>query len=86
VQRHQESSDEQGFALLPRGARGECRVKPDVVIVDDKPEKHAEGAYYLEWREGTRRVRLSVGNDATMSSTRSLRRKNREVIQVRPVS
>ena len=25
------------------------RVKPDVVIVDDKPEKHAEGAYYLEW-------------------------------------
>ena len=50
------------------------RVKPDVVIVDDKPEKHAEGAYYLEWREGTRRVRLSVGNDATEASTRRLRK------------
>ena len=31
--------------LSPNG-----RVKPDLVLVDDKPEKHPEGAYYLEWR------------------------------------
>jgi hypothetical protein len=28
------------------------RVKPDVVVVSEKEEKHPEGAYYLEWREG----------------------------------
>ena len=27
------------------------RVKPDVVVVSGKEEKHSEGAYYLEWRE-----------------------------------
>jgi integrase/recombinase XerD len=28
------------------------RVKPDVVVVNGKEERHPEGAYYLEWREG----------------------------------
>jgi hypothetical protein len=32
------------------------RVKPDIVVVNGKEERHAEGAYYLEWREGTRRT------------------------------
>jgi integrase/recombinase XerD len=32
--------------------------------VDGKEERHAEGAYYLEWREGAKRVRLSVGKNA----------------------
>jgi len=50
------------------------RIKPDVVIVGDRQERHTEGAYYLEWRDGTRRVRLSVGNDATEASTRRLRK------------
>ncbi len=50
------------------------RVKPDVVIVDGKEEKHAEGAYYLEWREGAKRVRLSVGKDAADASARRLRK------------
>jgi integrase/recombinase XerD len=40
------------------------RVKPDVVLIGDKEEKHSEGAYYLDWREGTKRIRLSVGTDA----------------------
>ena len=35
------------------------RVKPDVVMANGKPERHTEGAYYLEWREGAKRVRLS---------------------------
>jgi hypothetical protein len=28
------------------------RVQPDTVVVNGKVERHAEGAYYLEWREG----------------------------------
>lgn len=50
------------------------RVKPDVVIVNGKHERHSEGAYYLEWREGSKRVRLSVGKDAADASTRRLRK------------
>jgi integrase len=46
-------------ALSPNG-----RVKPDLVLVNGRPERHSEGAYYLEWREKGRRVRLSVGKDA----------------------
>jgi hypothetical protein len=34
------------------------RVRPDLVLVNGKPETHKEGAYYLEWREGAKRVRL----------------------------
>jgi integrase/recombinase XerD len=51
------------------------RIKPDVVFVNDKEERHTEGAYYLEWRDGSKRVRLSVGKDAADASTRRLRKK-----------
>ncbi len=50
------------------------RVKPDVVVVNGKEERHQEGAYYLEWREGAKRVRLSVGKDAADASARRLRK------------
>ena len=50
------------------------RVKPDVVIVNGKEEKHEEGAYYLEWREGSKRVRQSVGKDASDASARRQRK------------
>jgi integrase len=50
------------------------RVKPDVVFVNDEQERHPEGAYYLEWREGARRVRLSVGKDPADASARRLRK------------
>src|SRR5499425_1762982 len=50
------------------------RVKPDLVLVNGKEERHTEGAYYLEWREGSKRVRLSVGKDAADASTRRLRK------------
>ena len=36
------------------------RIRPDVVMVNGQPERHTEGAYYLEWREGNKRIRLSV--------------------------
>ena len=50
------------------------RIKPDVVLVNGKPEHHPEGAYYLEWRESGKRVRLSVGKDAADASARRLRK------------
>jgi integrase/recombinase XerD len=65
----------------PRGTRycavvlsANGRVKPDVVIVNGKEERHPEGAYYLEWRHGTKRVRLSVGKDAADANARRLRK------------
>jgi integrase/recombinase XerD len=50
------------------------RVRPDLVFVNGKEERHPEGAYYLEWREGSKRVRLSVGKDAADASARRLRK------------
>jgi Phage integrase SAM-like domain len=65
----------------PRGSRycrvvlsANGRVKPDVVLVNGKEEKHPEGAYYLEWRDGTKRIRLSVGKDAQDAAARRLRK------------
>jgi integrase/recombinase XerD len=46
------------------------RVKPDLVIVKGKHETHNEGAYYLEWHDGSKRVRLSVGKDPADASAR----------------
>jgi hypothetical protein len=50
------------------------RVKPDLVLVNGKQESHKEGAYYLEWREGSKRVRLSVGKYAADASARRQRK------------
>ncbi len=50
------------------------RVKPDVVLVNGKEEKHPEGAYYLEWREGSKRVRLSIGKDPATATARRLQK------------
>jgi integrase/recombinase XerD len=50
------------------------RIKPDLVLVNGKRERHPEGAYYLEWRENGRRVRLSVGKDAADANARQIRK------------
>jgi len=50
------------------------RVKPDYVHLNGHTERHPEGAYYLEWRENGRRIRLSVGKDASDASARRLRK------------
>jgi integrase len=55
--------------LSPNG-----RVKPDLVTVNGQPERHSEGAYYLEWREKGRRIRLSVGKDPQDAAARRLRK------------
>src|SRR3954454_16810545 len=65
----------------PRGTRycpvvlaSNGRIRPDVVLVNGRPERHSEGSYYLEWRENGRRVRLSVGKDAQDAAVRRQRK------------
>jgi len=50
------------------------RIRPDVVLVNGRPERHSEGSYYLEWREKVGRVRLSVGKDAQDAAARRQRK------------
>jgi integrase/recombinase XerD len=63
-----------GLRYCPVVLSANGRVKPDAVLVNGKPERHTEGAYYLEWHEGAKRVRLSVGKDAADASARRQRK------------
>jgi integrase/recombinase XerD len=63
-----------GLRYCPVVLSANGRVKPDAVLVNGRPERHTEGAYYLEWSEGSKRVRLSVGKDAADASARRLRK------------
>jgi integrase/recombinase XerD len=63
-----------GWRYCPVVLSANGRVKPDAVLVNGKTERHEEGAYYLEWRESRKRVRLSVGKDAADASARRLRK------------
>ena len=54
----------QGPRYCPVVTSANGRIKPDVVVVDGRHERHPEGAYYLEWREGGKRIRLSLGKNA----------------------
>jgi hypothetical protein len=63
-----------GMRYCPVAQSANGRVKPDVVLVNGKEERHSEGAYYLEWREGSKRVRLSVGKDPADASARRQRK------------
>jgi integrase/recombinase XerD len=60
------------YCRLAFSANG--RIKPDLAVVNGKQECHKEGAYYLEWREGSKRVRLSVGKDPADASARRQRK------------
>ena len=57
-----ETADGLRYCPVVEGVRG--RIKPDLVIVNEREERHPEGSYYIEWRIGGKRVRLSVGKDA----------------------
>jgi integrase/recombinase XerD len=63
-----------GMRYCPVVMSANGRVKPDLVVVNGQPERHPEGAYYLEWRENGRRVRLSVGKDAQDAAARQQRK------------
>ena len=63
-----------GMRYCPVVVSTNGRIKPDLVTVNGQQEKHPEGAYYLEWRENGRRVRLSVGKDAQDAAARQQRK------------
>src|ERR1035438_5741364 len=63
-----------GLRYCPVVLSANGRVKPDAVMVNGKPERHTEGAYYLEWSEGSKRVRLSVGKDSADADARRRRK------------
>ena len=65
-----------GMRYCPIVLSANGRIKPDVVLVNGKPERHTEGAYYLEWHEGSKRVRLSVGKDPADASARRLKKES----------
>jgi integrase/recombinase XerD len=59
-----------GLRFCPVVVSANGRVKPNYVIVADREERHPEGAYYLEWYDGARRVRRSIGKDAATAAAR----------------
>lgn len=65
---------QRGSRYCPVVLSANGRVKPDIVLVNGNEEKHPEGAYYLEWRDGAKRIRLSVGKDAQDAAARRLRK------------
>ncbi len=63
-----------GLRYCPVVLSANGRVKPDAVLVNGKPERHPEGAYYIEWHDNGKRIRLSVGKDAADASAMRLRK------------
>jgi integrase/recombinase XerD len=63
-----------GMRYCPVVLSANGRIKPDLVIVNGQPERHSEGAYYVEWRENGRRIRLSVGKDGQEAAARRQRK------------
>jgi integrase/recombinase XerD len=63
-----------GLRYCPVVLSANGRVKPDTVLVNGKPERHPEGAYYIEWHGDGKRIRLSVGKDAAEASAMRLRK------------
>src|SRR5712691_7631950 len=61
-----------GLRYCPVVLAANGRVRADLVIVNGKEERHPEGAYYLEWWAGSKRIRLSVGKDAADANARRL--------------
>ncbi|HEV2400512.1 MAG TPA: hypothetical protein VGS27_26475 [Candidatus Sulfotelmatobacter sp.] len=49
-----------GLRYCPVVTSANGRVKPDVLIVDGKEEKHSEGCYHIEWPDAGKRIRLSM--------------------------
>jgi integrase/recombinase XerD len=63
-----------GSRYCPAVLAANGRIKPNVVLVNGAEERHPEGAYYLEWREGEKRKRLSVGKDAGTATSKRLQK------------
>jgi integrase/recombinase XerD len=65
-----------GLRYCPVVIAANGRVKPDWVKVNGNQERHPEGAYYVEWCVGPKRVRLSAGKDAANASARRQRKES----------
>jgi len=63
-----------GLRFCPVILSSNGRIKPDWVTVDGFEQKHPEGSYYIEWYDGPKRVRLSVGKDAVDAGAKRLRK------------
>ena len=50
------------FCPVVRSANG--RIKANAVLVEQSEEHHPEGSYYIEWYDGDKRLRRSVGKNA----------------------
>jgi integrase len=66
-----------GVRFCPVVISANGRVKPDYVIVAGREERHPEGAYYVEWYEGAKRIRRSVGKDAATAAARRLQQEKK---------
>jgi integrase len=64
----------QGLRYCPVVLSANGRIRPDWVVVNGAEERHPEGSYYLEWREGAKRVRLSIGKDAATATARRMQK------------
>jgi hypothetical protein len=64
----------EGLRYCPVVVSANGRIKPDSVYINGKEARHPEGAYYLEWRDGPKRVRLSIGKDAATATARRLQK------------
>jgi len=62
-----------GWRYCPAVLSANGRVKPDTVLVNCRPELHKEGASYLEWYEGGKRRRESVGKNPADAVARQQR-------------
>jgi integrase/recombinase XerD len=65
---------ESGLRYCPVVLAANGRIRPNYVLVDGKQEVHSEGEYYLEWRNGARRVRVSVGKDVADAASKRHRK------------
>src|SRR5712692_625159 len=63
-----------GLRYCPVVTSANGRMKPDVVLIDGKEERHTEGAYYLSWYQGRKLIRLSFGKDAADAGARRLQK------------
>ena len=56
---------DEGWRWSPVVLTAKGHVRADLVLVKGVEERHPEGIYYIEWRQNGKRIRQSVGKDAT---------------------
>jgi len=65
TKRIQTGQGQQGWRFCPVVLTARGQVRPDLVLANGKEERHAEGVYYIEWREKGKRIRRPARRDAT---------------------